>query len=228
MDWNIKPSEIARWSNFRDRQRRWLSSLGIYDKPWLILGAAPSPTIPEGILSTHARVDINNAGLTAKSLGLGRADLTIRKKSKSWDEHPTLNTRGLLWYHTRPSWVLKINLMMMPQVQVDSVMKLTRSERDALVDIVAGEGVRGTGDIGKASNGIAAACYALFVGVPEIVLCGISLTKQGHSYTNLVKTRLQVEEDALVLSHLKTRPDVFTTEPDLAAEAGIKLWQAVG
>lgn len=227
MDWNIKPSEMARWVKFRNIQRQWLFDLGILDKPWLILGAAPTPTIPEQIFASHARVDINNAGLTARSLGLGRADLTIRKKSKSWDEHPTLNTRGLLWYHTSPIWMLKIQLMMMSRVQVDSIMKVTRSQRDSLVDIVAGETIRGTGDIGKASNGIAAVCYALFVGVPEILLSGVSLSKQGHSYTDLASTRLQVSEDALVLSRLKTRADVFTSEPDLAAEAGIKLWESV-
>lgn len=227
MDWNIQPSDKARWSNFRERQRQWLSELGILDKPWLILGAAPSPTIPDGILSSHARVDINNAGLTAQSLGLGRADLTFRKKSKSWEEHPTLSSRGLLWYHRRPTWMLKAQLLMMPKVHVDSVMRVTRTERDAVVDIVAGKGVRSTGDIGKATNGIAAVCYALFMGVPEIVLCGISLSKQGHSYTDFVKKRLQVSEDALVLSRLKTRPELFTTEADLAAEAGIKLWRPV-
>jgi hypothetical protein len=225
MDWNIQPSERDRWSKYRERQRQWLSELGILDKPWLIFGAAPSPTIPEGILASHARVDINNAGLKAQSLGLGRADLTIRKKSKSWKEHPTLSTRGLLWYHRRPTWMLKAQLLMMPKVHVDSVMKVTRTERDAVVDIVAGKDVRSTGDVGKASNGIGAVCYALFVGVPEIVLCGISLSKQGHSYNELAKARLHVSEDALVLSRLNTRPELFTTEADLATERGIKLWR---
>lgn len=226
MEWRIEPSERARWSSFRERQRKWLSKLGLLDRPWLILGSAPSPNIPDGILSTHARVDINNAGLIAQALGLGRADLTIRKKSKSWAEHPTLNTRGLIWYNTNPTWILRMQLMTMPRVRVGSIMKVTRAERDALVDIVAGTTVRSAGDIGKASNGIAAICYALFVGVPEIVLSGISLSKQGHSYNDASKPRLQVTEDALVLSHLKSRPELSTTESGLSTEAGIKLWGA--
>jgi hypothetical protein len=213
------------WSAFRSRQQKWLAKLGILERPWLILGAAPSPTIPNGILSTHARVDINNSGLTAASLGLGRADLTLRKKSKPWSEHPDLNTRGLLWYNTNPTWLLRLQLLTMPRVRVDSIMAVTRTERDGLVEFMTGESIRGTGDIGKASNGVAGLCYALFMGVPQVVLAGISLSKQGHFYNELARKRLQVSEDAFVLSRLKDRPELFTTEPDLSAEAGIKLWQ---
>jgi hypothetical protein len=221
---SVPSSGADRWSEFRSRQRKWLSGLGIVDRPWLILGAAPSPTMPEGIFSTHARVDINNAGLTARSLGLGPADLTIRKKSKSWAEYPDLNTRGLLWYNTSPTWLLRLQLLTRPRVRVGSIMTFKRSDRDGIVEMLAGESLQGAGDIGKATNGVAGLCYALFVGVPQIVLCGISLSKQGHSYNELARKRLQVSEDAFVLSKLKDRPEVFTTEPGLAAEAGIKLW----
>ncbi len=36
----IEPEALEK---LREKHRRWLSRLGIIDKPWLILGSAPSP-----------------------------------------------------------------------------------------------------------------------------------------------------------------------------------------
>lgn len=222
---DIRAIEVKLPAGFRDRQRKWLAELGILDRPWLIFGAAPSPTIPDGILNTHARIDINNSGLTAQALGLGPADLTIRKKSKSWSEHPTLNTRGLIWYRSAPLLLMRLQLLMMPRVRVGSLMRFGRVERDAIVDLISGLKMRDAGERGKATNGVAAACYAIFVGIPEIVLCGVSLSQNGHSYNEKGRTRIQLEEDSLVLSRIKDHPSLFTTESNLARDAGIRLWQ---
>jgi hypothetical protein len=48
----------------------------------------------------------------------------------------------------------------------------------------------------------------------------------GHSYDQLQRRRRQVDEDAYVLERLKEHPAVFTTEADLAAETGLRLWPA--
>ncbi len=210
---------------FREEQRRWLASLGLLDRPWLIMGSAPSPTLPPELLKTHARVDINNSGRTADELGLGPADLTFRKKTKPWSEHPALRTRGLIWYNTVPAFMLRLRLLGLPQARVGKIMRATRANREAIVRHVAEASLREVGDRNKVTNGVAALCYALYVGVPEIVLAGLSLSKDGHSYNQANRTRIQVEEDAFVLARLKDRPNIFTTEPDLAADTGIRLWQ---
>jgi len=212
--------------HFRERHRKWLSKLGILDRPWLIFGSSPSPTLPPELLKTHARVDVNNSGRTAQMLGLGPADLTVRKKHKPWSEHPTMQTRGLLWYHTEPLFLMRLRLLMMPRVRVGRLMRASRMERDTIVELVAGASPRETGNTGKATNGVCALCYALYVGVPEVVLSGISVSKNGHSYNERNKARMQVSEDRFILGILKDRPNIFTTEDDLAEDVGIKLWKA--
>ncbi len=205
------------------RHARWLDKLGIRDRPWLILGSAPDPTLPPALTESHARIDINNAGRTAAALGLKRADLTVRARKKSWQEHPHIDTRGLLWMHTWPPALLRLHLIGKPYDQIGSVMSLRRPERDAIVTHVAGASVEAIGDLGKVTNGVAMICYALLLGVPQIVLAGISLSKAGHSYDALGRRRRQVDEDAFVLERLRDRAELSTTESDLARDAKIGL-----
>jgi hypothetical protein len=212
-------------AHYREQQRKWLTGLELLDRPWLILGSAPSPTLPPELLRTHARVDINNAGRTADTLGLEPADLTFRKKSKPWSEHPALRTRGLIWYNTVPAFMLRLRLLALPQARVGKIMKASRSEREKIVEIVSNANPTEIGDRGKVTNGVAALCYALYVGVPQVVLTGMSLSKDGHSYNEVNRARRQIEEDAFILDRLKSRPDVLTTEPDLARDTGIRLWK---
>ncbi|MDQ0322870.1 hypothetical protein QO002_005076 [Pararhizobium capsulatum DSM 1112] len=209
--------------SFRTEHRRWLVNLGILDKPWLLFGSAPDPTLPEDILRHCARVDINNSGKMANMLGLPPADLTFRKKKKSWEEHPFVRTRGLLWLHTRPLWIMRVKLLFKPSVQYKSLMRATKSDREAIVQLVSGGLPADVGDVGKVTNGVAALCYALYMGVPSVTLSGFSLTKMGHSYNDKGSVRRQIEEDTFVLTQLRNRGNVFTTERELSEHVGIPL-----
>ena len=203
--------------------RRWLDTRGMLDRPWLVLGAAPSPTLPPAALAARARVDINNAGRTAEELGLGRANLTFRSKKKSWAEHARLDTDALVWIHTLPSWAARLDLLRRPHVHVGTVRTLTRVDREALVLQESGASLAEVGELGKVTNGVAALCFGLALGVPRIALAGISLTAAGHSYDDRGRTRRQVDEDTVVLRALAARPEVETTEPGLAELTGIRL-----
>ncbi|WEX75219.1 hypothetical protein PYH37_000600 [Sinorhizobium numidicum] len=209
--------------SLRDNHRRWLTKLGILEKPWLILGSAPSPTLPQDLIEYCARVDVNNSGKTANALGLPPADLTFRKKKKSWEEHPYVRTRGLLWLHTRPLWSMRLKLLLKPNVRYTSLMRATKSEREAIVDLVSGGLPPEVGEVGKVTNGVAALCYALYMGVPSVTLAGFSLTKMGHSYNDDGRLRRQIAEDRYVLMRLQNRGNVFTTEADLSEEIGFPL-----
>lgn len=225
---SARPEDLGNGSAALDaivrRHGNWLDGLGIRRRPWLILGSAPEPTLPPALAASHVRIDINNAGRTAASLGLGRADLTIRARKKSWEEHPHLDTRGLLWLHTWPPLLLRLQLLGKPYDHVGSLMSLKRPERDAIVSHVAGASVQAIGDLGKVTNGVAAICYGFLLGVPGIVVAGVSLSKLGHSYDQLGRRRRQVDEDAFILERLHLRADLFTTEEDLARDSGLKLW----
>ncbi len=207
----------------RQRHRRWLAQLGILDRPWLILGSAPSPTIPPGLIGHCARVDINNAGKTANALGLPPADLTFRKRRKSWDEHPHVRTRGLLWLHNKPLWWMHLELLAKPHVRYGSLMRATKAEREAMVTAVSGGLPAGIGAVGKVTNGVAATCYALFMGVPSVTLAGFSTTRMGHSYDDKGRPRKQIAEDSYLLKRLKGRGNVFTTELDLSEHVGLPI-----
>jgi hypothetical protein len=176
------------------------------------------------VVSESVRIDINNAGRTAVSLGLGRAGLTIRAHRKSWEEHPHLDSRGMLWVSDYPTLWMRWQLSRRKQAHVDHVMSWHRRERDRIVEFVVGEPMLGVGDYGKATNGIAAACYGLFVGVPRIVLAGISAGMPGHSYDSLDRPRRQIEEDIFVLERIGRRRELMTTEATLAAAVGMTLW----
>jgi len=63
------------------------------------------------------------------------------------------------------------------------------------------------------------------MGVPAVVLAGISLSKAGHSYDDRGRNRRQVLEDAFILERLSQDTRLSTTETDLAREAGLTLWK---
>ena len=208
----------------RAKHLDWLGPLGVLDRPWLVLGSAPGPTLPAELVAESARIDINNAGRTAAALGLGRADLTIRAHRKSWEEHPALDSKGLLWVSDYPTLWMRWQLSRQKRARVDFLRSWRRKERDAIVEFVVGEPMEGIGNYGKATNGIAAACYGLFLGVPRIVLAGISAGLPGHSYDSLDRPRRQVEEDVFVLERIGKRRELMTTEATLAAAVDIALW----
>ncbi|MCA1440209.1 hypothetical protein I6F07_08270 [Ensifer sp. IC4062] len=221
----IEPDALE---TLREKHRRWLSRLGILDRPWLILGSAPSPTIPPDLIGHCARVDINNSGKTANALGLPPADLTFRKRKKPWDEHPYVRTRGLLRLHTKPLWVMYLQLLAKPHVRYKSLVRATKVEREAIVDIVSGGVPSDIGEVGKVTNGVAALCYALFTGVPSATLAGFSVTKMGHSYDDKGKIRRQIAEDTFVLTRLRDRGNVFTTELELSEHIGLPFVRGRG
>ncbi|MBP0614965.1 hypothetical protein [Jiella mangrovi] len=210
-------------SEFVATHKRWLKPLGILEKPWLVLGSAPDPTVPTELLGSHARIDVNNAGRTAQTMGLGRADLTVRAKKKSWEEHPHTDTRLLLWIHTVPGPLLPLLLIGKPYDHIGKVRPLRRRDREQIVLEVSGISLESIGDLGKVTNGVAIACYGLLLGVPKVVLAGVSLSKVGHSYDQLGRRRRQVQEDRAVLTALAGNPRLATSEADLAADVGISL-----
>ncbi|TCU14637.1 hypothetical protein [Rhizobium sullae] len=214
-----------RLLELKRRHTAWLDKLGIRHRPWLIFGSAPNPTIADEFIELCARVDVNNSGRTAEMLGFGRADLTIRKRRKSWLEHPRLNTRGLVWFHTAPTAIMRLQLLLKPHVRVGTLQKLTKDERNAIMNEIVGPIPEGIGKIGKATNGVAAICYGLFLGAPSIVVSGMSVTKMGHSYNEVGKTRKQIDEDIYALTKLSAYPNLFTTEAELSEITGMTLIQ---
>lgn len=208
------------------RHEDWLRELGILGEPWLILGGAPNPVLPPELLEHHARIDINNSGLTAANLGLGPADITFRRAKAKWAAWPEFNTRGLIWFTRTPTPLLRFRLLTKHRkARVERLMRMPKADRTELVESFVGREIRAVGDQGKPSNGIVAICYGLAFGAPEVVIAGVSLSRSGHSYDKLGRPRKQVAEDTYALERLASDPRLSTTEPELADAMGLRLWR---
>ncbi|MEF2553827.1 hypothetical protein VQ042_21190 [Aurantimonas sp. A2-1-M11] len=220
-----KAALTPRLSQLRETHRAAMDRLGLLQRPWVVLGGAPDPTMPAALLASHARVDVNNAGLAAKQRGWGPADLTVRRPVESWTVFPDLETKALLWYNARPRWRQRWKLVRQRQAKIGALVSLDPDDREAINQALIGPEILATGELGKPSTGIAALCYGLFLDVPEIVLSGFSFSRAGHSYDTLARPRLQVAEDRHALERLRSDRRVATSEPELADDLGLRLWR---
>ncbi|HEX2021049.1 MAG TPA: hypothetical protein VGO17_19130 [Aurantimonas sp.] len=218
-------SLAPRLLQLRQAQREAIDRLGLLCRPWVILGGAPDPTMPAALLANHARVDINNAGLAARQRGWGPADLSVRRPVESWKVFPDIETRALLWYTARPRWRQRWKLMRQRRAKIGALVSLDPDDREAINQTMIGPEILAVGELGKPSTGVAALCYGLFLGVPEIVLAGFSFSRAGHSYDTLARPRLQIAEDRFALERLRQDSRVATSEPELAEDLGLRLWK---
>lgn len=210
-------------ASLRKKHRAMLAKQGVLDRPWLIFGAAPDPTLPANIDPGTVLLCLNNAGATAAKLGLPPADITMRAWKKEWESVRGIKMPLMLWL-TDKSWRrVTYERLWLPR-QVKKVRPLMRSERAAINDHVLGTEIAEVGIERKPSNGIFAIAYAIFLDVPKITFCGISTQKTGHSYNAADAPRRHIDEDLYALQHIaRAYPHVYTSEPDMSEAAGLPL-----
>jgi hypothetical protein len=107
------------------------------------------------------------------------------------------------------------------------MMRVSKLERKLLAQAVVGDVYSGVGEDGNLSNGALLVLYGLLMGVPQIILSGFSVTKNGHSHTNdLTRFRMHKEEDTACFQYIAENYDqVSTTEVDLHTSTGISLYR---
>lgn len=204
---------------------RWIeASAGPVDRDWLVLGSAPNPTVPPGLAQTCLLACVNNSGLTAQRLGLKTPDLAVRAEHKSWQEIAGLSTRAVLWISERPMLRLRLKYPASFRHRAAAIRRLPSPARDAMMADVLGLAVGSFKTGQRPSNGILMVTLALAAGAPRVIVCGVSLSENGHSYNALGEARKQVEPDRAAFRTLASRyPHVVTTEPDLARDTGLAL-----
>jgi hypothetical protein len=208
----------------QDQHRHWLSTHGLLDRPWFVLGSAPNPTLPPDIASRAAVICINNAGTTAARMGLPPADLTIRGKNKEWLALANCKVPLVLWITDRSPLHVLWKRMFIKTAGLGEIKTLRRDTRRAIDLHVLGSGCDDDERIEKPSTGIFALTYALLVGVPEIVLAGMSIDKKGYSYDAPRARMLHSTEDRFALEQIGARyRNVTTTESTIAGATGIPL-----
>ena len=200
---------------------------------WLIFGSAPEPTPPAGGAAGKVLVCINSSGYTARQLGLPQPDFTVFCFYRLFAEDKRLDLevlRGL-----RTGWLLLAPAADdVTRTKIERVLagvdygyeRITNFQhRDHVVRAATGMTFdRGDPDTTKMSNGICAACLALYEGAAEVILTGISLRRDGHSYTSRVTRRKHIAPDRLAIEAMLARgAPVKTLEPELAADTGLEL-----
>ncbi len=213
---------------YRDIQRGRLRKAGLLDRGWAILGAAPDPTIPSDLLRTHDRIDINDAGRIAQERGFGRAGLTVRSDIKPWKDHLQTDTSAMIMFKKRRVLFPRALLFGKPYRHIGAFWVIQSSDIRRVTDGITGFSLKNIGDVGKVSSTVSTTCYGLFVGVPQIVVMGISLTRNGYAYQSEKGKRRHIAEDEAVLRALATTGKVLTTEPEVADITGLPLWQSAG
>jgi hypothetical protein len=223
---NISEVESDKLAEFRRYQLRWLAAAHLLDRPWFIFASAPNPTLPTNLPKDCAHVYINFSGQEAKARKMPSADLILIKRKRRAEQ-----LRGL-----RAARVIQVSQY---QLDVDRyrllqrlcryrlpMMRVSKPERKRLAHGIIGDVFSGVGDDGNLSNGAILVLYAILMGVPQIILAGFSVTKNGHSHTNdLTRFRMHKEEDSECFKFVAANYDhVSTTEMDLHNSTGLRLW----
>lgn len=215
-------------------------------KPVLMLASAPDPTVPESVMG-YDIVCVNSSGRTAHTLGLPVPRLTVfggfklssQRNDEDLDVLRGLHTYSLLLVRHYPHYEKLTNTQARRRISnmgytYEHFESISLAGRAQVINAVkqSREGLFGVAQymllgqkrIERPTNGIFAVCLALYLGAPEVVVAGMSLRRQGHSYSTAGRPRLQTDQDAQVLRALVALGlPVRTTEADLARDTGVPL-----
>ena len=215
----------ASLAAIRERHRHWLGRHDLLGQPWFVLGSAPEPTIPRRALQETILVCINNSGATAAQLGLPPARLTVRNRNKEWASVAGLQIPLVLWLSDKNRFQVYWTRLLKARSRLGEIRTIPTQERYDICTSMLGNDLLSIGAMNKTSTGIFAAVYGLFLGVPEVILGGISVDKDGYSYSSAPGVQRHRTEDSFALKTLASRGEgLRTAEADLAAKMGIPLY----
>ncbi len=213
-----------KWERVLGYHREWARHRGLLDRPWFMLGSAPSPTIPAILPANSAYVYIKYAGHSARKRRLPKADLTLLLTKTEPRQIAGLTMTNVLLMGA--SFPIGASIKRLLNRNRSQQGELYRRERDEFIIRTLGSLFAGIGTEKRPSNGISLLCYALALDVPQIIIAGVSLESDGHDYTESVKRRRHVEEDRAALQKVaKLYPGVSTSEESLHRLTGLPLHQ---
>ena len=222
----ISEAESEKLAEFRRYQLRWLASANLLDRPWFIFASAPNPTVPINLPQGCAHVYINFSGQEAKARNLPSADLILIKRKRRKEQLRGLFARRVIQVSQYQLDVDRYRILQKIFRYRLPMMRVSKPERKRLAQAIIGDVYSGVGEDGNLSNGAILVLYAILMGIPQIILSGFSVTKNGHSHTNdLTRFRMHKEEDTACFKFIATNySQVSTTEADLQNSTSIPLW----
>lgn len=204
--------------------RRWMRVRGLLNRPWLILGAAPDPTLSANLPDDVAYVYVKLSGRSAARRNMPGADLTFLPQKIDHAKLEGLST-GHILRMSRHLTLATAARRLLQDVSIDEC-HLTNGERDRYILHTVGSLFGADGSEARPSNGIALVCFAIALGVPKIIMSGISLESNGHDYNREARRRKHVPQDLAALKVVSARfPQVVTTEDNLHRLAGVPVFE---
>jgi hypothetical protein len=187
---DLRPA-VERWRRLVERPQR----------DWLILGSAPRPTLPDQMPDDIVLACINNSGRTAAGLGLKQPDLTIRAQRKAWDDIAGLASGAVIWISRRPLLRERLSNPASWRHRAGRWCRMSERERARMLEACLGLPIPAHG-LAQPTNGVVAIVLALACGARRVIVSGISLTEDGHSYNDRNEVRKQVEPDRIALAQI--------------------------
>lgn len=206
--------------------------------PCVVLGSAPNPHPPRTLKGKYNLVCVNCSGHIAKEYNLGDPVLTISWVGLLLFEKNKIH-RVLLKDLITDKLIILVNhkkfkiskkevkeRLSSVGYQYNHIKIIDIEQREDIVASIIGKENEASKEACKVSTGLFAVCYALYHGISDVIISGISISKPGHAYSNENYPKwvghIFADREALVKMRKKRLP-VKTTESELAEETGLEL-----
>lgn len=202
--------------------------------PCLVVGSAPTAERPAGYDISWRLLCMNGSPAVAARLGLATPDVVLLRGGLFGDRVVDREAQEALRGQSAKTVLLRNmhgergpNETRLREIgyKFERARPLPNNERSRLIHEALGliTGVRlGRKDI---SAGLICVMLAAALGKAPIVITGISLAVKGHYYSSSNLHRRHVRKDRLALLTMVRRGvPLFTTDPVLAKEIGMPIW----
>lgn len=202
--------------------------------PCLVLGSAPTSSLPANFDSSWMFWSVNASQVAAEKWGIGKPHVTIM--SAHMLGHSAVNIEGKHALRNGSTGLLVLTADDMERVNLtqhrlreinynyESIIVLSPAQRAKIARRAAGTHIMLLGGERKSSTGIFAAALALYLGNKPVVLSGFSLSEGGHAYSASAHPRKHVAADKFALGRLvSNNSELSTSDAAFSIESGLAL-----
>lgn len=203
-----------------------------------VFGGAPDPVVPAEILEYSTIVTANASQLTLERFGVVSPDITFMRPCLG-DTRATSEMKRKALRGRRTGQLIVTARKGDPDChQLQSVLQENQYEYEDLLILDRAEALAIWNSVTKTkalfllqnlypSMGLRAILTCLAMGAGNVVVSGISLRKDGCSFSDLDYQRLHISHDMDIFRIIqKLRLPVFVTDHELAEDTGLEVWQA--
>ena len=199
-------------------------------RPAFVLGSGPNSRPPNMDRSDFIFATVNASQVVARSWNLGKPDLTLFGAGVLGDKPVNIaaksvltgqQTNTLLFIGRESERTFVERQTTSIQYDYQRLLMLSRSDRRRLIKKVTHINCN---DNQQPSNGLFLAILCVYLGSPEVIMSGFSLTVSGHAYNDFGHPRSRTLIDLKIIqSIVKRKLNVFTNDATFSGESGLPL-----